>query len=102
VPDWFAPLPLLLDALAVTYIVYLITTDGGPLSPIRERMLDRMPGLLVKWASCPWCASAWVGAAVLALHALLPAIWPYAAAMLATAAIASILVMAIWRLQRED
>lgn len=96
--DWFGWL-LILDALAVFYVVFLVTSGGSPLSTARERAIDWRPDSpLAKLITCPWCFGFWTSAAVVALHALLPAWWPYAAAVLAFSAVAGLL--ATWE-QRD-
>lgn len=91
-PDWFAPWLLVLDALACYRLTRFIVEDHIPFGPLRERIIDRRPhSLLAEWVTCPWCASVPVAAVVLGLHAIAPAVWPYAAAVLSFAAIAGLL-----------
>lgn len=98
-PDWFSPFLLALDALAVFRLTHFITEDHIPFGPMRDRITERRPdSLLAEWFGCPWCASTWVAPVVIALHALLPSIWPYAAAVLAFSAVAGLL--ATWE-QRD-
>ena len=90
--DWFTPLLLLLDALAVYRVTRLVTEDHLPLGPLRDHIQDRWPGsLLAEWLGCPWCSGMWVSAGVLLLHAAFPTQWPYVAAALALAAVAGLL-----------
>lgn len=91
-PPWFTPLLLALDALAVYRLTRLIVTDHMPFGPLRDRLArDRPHSLITDWMHCPWCSSAWIAAAVLAVHALTPHWWPYAAAVLAFSAVAGLL-----------
>jgi hypothetical protein len=99
VPAWFTFWLLALDGLAVFRLTRFITEDHVPFGPVRDRITERRPdSLLAEWVSCPWCAGTYVALVVLALHALLPAIWPYAAAVLAFSATAGLL--ATWE-QRD-
>lgn len=98
-PDWFTPWLLILDAFAVFRLTRFITVDHVPFGPVRDRITEQRPDSpLAEWAACPWCASMPCAAAVLALHALLPGAWPYAAAVLAFSAMAGLL--ATWE-QRD-
>ena len=91
-PEWFTPLLLILDALAVFRLTHFITEDHIPFGPVRDRITEQRPdSLLAEWASCPWCCSMYVAPLVIALHALLPTLWPYAAAVLAFSAVAGLL-----------
>lgn len=91
-PDWFTPFLLLLDALAVYRLTRLVTEDHLPFGPLRDRLERERPnGLLTELVSCPWCVSIYSGALVLGLHALLPGVWPYAAAVLAFSAATGLL-----------
>jgi hypothetical protein len=99
VPDWFTLGYLLLDSFAVFRLTRFVTEDHVPFGPARDRILeDRPDSLLAEWVSCPWCVSMYVAPVVVALHALLPGFWPYAAAVLAFSAVAGLL--ATWE-QRD-
>lgn len=96
--DWFSPLPLLLDGLAVFRLTHFITDDHMPFGLIRDRITERRPdSLLAEWVQCPWCVSMYVAPVVVALHALLPTIWPYAAVVLAFSAVAGLLATWVQR-----
>lgn len=91
-PAWFTPLLLLLDGLAVFRLTRLITDDTIPFGRLRLRVEARWPNAwFTELATCPWCMSVWVAAGVLGAHALVPAWWPYAAAVLAFSAVAGLL-----------
>lgn len=91
-PDWFVPWLLSLDALACYRLTRFVAEDRVPLGPLRDRFVEHRPdAAFTTWFTCPWCSSMYVAAVVLGLHALLPAVWPYAAAVLALSAIAGLL-----------
>lgn len=91
-PEWFTFWLLTLDAFAVYRLTHLITDDHLPFGPLRDRITERQPdSLLAEWFTCPWCVSAYVSILVIAVHALLPAWWPYAAAVLAFSAVTGLL-----------
>lgn len=92
-PEWFTPWLLALDALAAYRLTRLITRDSLPgLAHLRDAALDRWQGSA--WAElieCPWCVGFWIACAVLAIHALAPGLWPWAAAALALSAVTGLL-----------
>lgn len=98
-PEWFTFWLLTLDALAVFRLTHFITEDHVPFGPLRDRIAERQPdSMLATWITCPWCVSVYVSVGVIALHALAPDFWPYAAAVLAFSAVAGLL--ATWE-QRD-
>ena len=92
-PAWFTPLWLALDALAAFRITRLLTRDSlPPLRKLRETVLDRSGGS--PWAvivECPWCMGFWVACGVIATHAAIPGLWPWASAPLALSAVIGLL-----------
>lgn len=97
--DWFTHWLLILDAVATYRLTRFVVEDHIPFGPLRDRIVERRPDSgLAELITCPWCSSMYVAGIVLALHALLPTVWPYAAAMLAFSAVAGLL--ATWE-QRD-
>lgn len=87
---------LAVDALAVYRLTRAAVKDKITERPRRwaATLPDRYEGplaapapLLAYLASCPWCASVWVAAAVVALTVFAPLWWSYAATGLALAAV---------------
>lgn len=77
-----------LDALAVFRLTHLLTDDFIA-KPIRDQLVRSAYG--VEFVTCPWCVSIWMAAVVVALQALVPRQWVYAAAVLAFSAITGLL-----------
>lgn len=81
---------LVVDALAAHRLTRLWQDDEvWPAKEAREAF-KRWAGDS-RWAdlaSCPWCASVWIAAAVLVLRHRFPRAWPLAARVLASSAVA--------------
>jgi len=78
-----------IDALA-TYRLTRLITDDHITEPIRRRFMERYPPETTKlgyWASCPWCASVWVGAGVVTARLVAPKLWGPVASLLAYSAV---------------
>jgi hypothetical protein len=73
------------DALAVSRLVRLWQVDEvWPMPELRDAFLRRAGD--TRWAdlaSCPWCASVWIGVAVAAARRVFPRAWPVLARVLA-------------------
>lgn len=70
------PVEFLTLSLATFRIVRLIGVDDfPPIKAVRDRLIKRFgeDHLIVEAASCPWCASMWLGAGV-----VMAARWPWA------------------------
>lgn len=93
------PTELVVDALAVHRLTKLWQDDEvWPMPELREAFL-RWAGD-TRWAdleSCPWCASMWIGAAVVVAHRFFPRAWPVVARVLASSAMAGHLAHAASR-----
>ncbi len=110
-------IPFLLDSLATFRLSRLVTTDTLTAAPrdavIRwayrhdpvqrpqvevitpgawadEVALDTNPPKMAVLATCPWCASVWCAAGVVALRRLVPRAWGPVAEVLALAAVAGL------------
>jgi Protein of unknown function (DUF1360) len=77
---------LVCDALAVYRLAQLVGSDTIT-QPIRDASSERMTLFL----TCPWCVSIWIAAAVVALTALVPSAWQYAALALALSGVTGFL-----------
>ncbi len=98
-------LRLVVDALAVYRLTRLVTEDeisaplrrlaGGyvarPFTANAKEMQVAARPRVAAFITCPWCISIWVAAGVVALQALAPSPWSYAAAGLAFSAIAGLI-----------
>lgn len=78
------------DALAVHRLTKMWQHDEvWPMPELRAAFLHKAGD--TRWAdleSCPYCASVWIGAAVLILRHRFPRAWPLAARVLASSAVA--------------
>lgn len=96
---------LLLDALAVARLTQLVIRDTI-LEGVRERLKGRRtyardlggdPTYIAArprvalFLSCPWCVSPWLATIVVALQALIPAVWLYPSAVLAFSQTAAVI-----------
>lgn len=105
---------LIVDALAVARLTRLVTVDraGRPVRkailerayPVRPRRLRGVPSddvetwaamdperpALAELASCPWCISVWIGAAVCAARIAAPGLWDPVARVLAASHVAGL------------
>lgn len=103
-------LALLLDALACYRLTRLVVDDTfPPIQAMRDRIVDRhtteltqpngivvtRPGPLAELVQCPWCASVWLGALVVALRWNLPEWWTPVALVLALSAVAGIVSLLV-------
>lgn len=104
---------LTVDGLAVFRLTLLVTRDtitAGVRERLRRRAFDETPTVssaslreeitppfhaAARWlhqlVTCPWCISVWIAAPVVAVTALVPLVWQYAAAALALSAVAGFL-----------
>ncbi len=96
---------IVLNALA-TYRLARLVTEDTIMEPFRRRLYGHVarpftvaeqelqiaarPRVAV-FITCPWCVSIWIAAAVVALQALVPGQWSYAAAGLAFSAAAGLI-----------
>lgn len=84
---------LVVDALAVYRLARLVTRDSVPLfARPRDAIAARWDGrALGELVSCPWCASVYIAAGVLAARLLVPVPWSLIAVPLAWSAVAGFL-----------
>src|SRR5688500_14758717 len=80
-----------IDALATARLARLVTEDtilDGP----RDAWLRRHPETtrLGELATCPWCASVWLGAGVVLARRAAPGLWDPIARLLAASQVAGI------------
>lgn len=78
---------LVLDALACYRLTRLAQRDSIT-QPARRWLTDRFEGPLLELASCAWCLSIWIGAAIVLLTYFAPFAWSWPAAFLAFSAVA--------------
>lgn len=100
------PTLLTLDALACFRLTRLLVSDtitqplrqaviGTAYAPERDLSGFAMPVAkrprLAEFVTCPWCMGMWLAGLVVLCQALIPAVWIYAAALLAFSAVAGLL-----------
>lgn len=93
---------LAIDALATWRLVRLAQEDLIT-ADLREKwIIKHGAGFWGPLASCPHCLAVWVGLGAVALRTVAPRIWGPIAAGLASSAGASLITMAVDRLESHD